>query len=296
MSLILEALRKSEAERRRGQVPDLHAELPPIAQPARDRPPAWLWLALVLGFVAVIATTWLARDLWWPARTIEPMPEFADPAAAVDAAGVGSIVTSTPSVDGSVAVAAASSAVTAEPVEPPRIAATIPGSRPPATPTASKAAPAEPMAAPLRLAEPAAATSARDARSAVVNPPPAVARTPASAKPQARAIAPAPAAPVAAAPVATPVATTPASVAVTPAVGSVTPARLADLAASDRRELPPLKISMHMWNPAPAQRFAIIDGNRVTEGSRVGDAVIDEITSNGVVLAWQGRRLLLPIR
>ena len=35
MSLILEALRKSEAERRRGQVPGLHAELPPAARPTR---------------------------------------------------------------------------------------------------------------------------------------------------------------------------------------------------------------------------------------------------------------------
>jgi general secretion pathway protein B len=31
MSLILEALRKSEAERRRGESPDLRTELPPVA-------------------------------------------------------------------------------------------------------------------------------------------------------------------------------------------------------------------------------------------------------------------------
>ena len=36
MSLILEALRKSEAERRRGEMPDLRAELPPPAAGSRS--------------------------------------------------------------------------------------------------------------------------------------------------------------------------------------------------------------------------------------------------------------------
>jgi general secretion pathway protein B len=60
MSLILEALRKSEAERRRGEAPDLRVELPPVAAPRPRALPAWVWaagLALVLlGALAV----------WWP--------------------------------------------------------------------------------------------------------------------------------------------------------------------------------------------------------------------------------------
>lgn len=51
---------------------------------------------------------------------------------------------------------------------------------------------------------------------------------------------------------------------------------------------------MHLW--APTQRFAIIDGARVSEGDRVGDAVVEAITSDGVTLAWQGKRLHLPVR
>ena len=46
MSLILEALRKSEAERRRGQAPDLYAELPPVARMQRQPVPVWLWVVI----------------------------------------------------------------------------------------------------------------------------------------------------------------------------------------------------------------------------------------------------------
>ncbi len=69
---------------------------------------------------------------------------------------------------------------------------------------------------------------------------------------------------------------------------------LSDLSVSQREKLPPLKMSMHLW--APTQRFAIIDGARVSEGDRVADAVVEEITPSGVVLAWQGLRLHIPVR
>lgn len=72
--------------------------------------------------------------------------------------------------------------------------------------------------------------------------------------------------------------------------------RLSDLDPDSRKALPPLKLSMHMWNSDPAQRFVILDGNRVREGDRIGDAVVTAITSDGVVLDWNGRRLKLPIR
>ena len=71
--------------------------------------------------------------------------------------------------------------------------------------------------------------------------------------------------------------------------------RLSDLTATERRALPPLQVSMHMWAPTSARRFAIIDGARVNEGDRLGDAVVDQITRDGVVLAWHGRRVHIPI-
>jgi general secretion pathway protein B len=72
--------------------------------------------------------------------------------------------------------------------------------------------------------------------------------------------------------------------------------QLADLSTAERKQLPPLKLSMHMWNDAPAQRFVIIDGQRLSEGGRIGDAVLVAIRTDGVVLDWNGRRLKLPIR
>ena len=71
---------------------------------------------------------------------------------------------------------------------------------------------------------------------------------------------------------------------------------MSDLAAAERRALPPLKLSMHLWNSDPARRFVILDGQRLGEGDRIGEAVVVAIQRDGVVLAWNGRRLRLPIR
>ena len=63
MSLILEALRKSEAERRRGSAPDVAMELPPPSTRAAGRAPAWLWPAVaVLALLLAFAAWWSQRD------------------------------------------------------------------------------------------------------------------------------------------------------------------------------------------------------------------------------------------
>jgi hypothetical protein len=74
------------------------------------------------------------------------------------------------------------------------------------------------------------------------------------------------------------------------------PLRLSDLSSDERQQLPALKVSMHMWAPDAADRFAIIDGARVNEGDRLGEATVESIQNDGVLLAWRGRRLRLPIR
>jgi general secretion pathway protein B len=53
---------------------------------------------------------------------------------------------------------------------------------------------------------------------------------------------------------------------------------------------------MHMWDGDAARRFVIVDGNRLVEGDRIGDVVVTTITTDGVLLDWNGRRLKLPIR
>ena len=83
MSLILEALRKSEAERRSGDAPGLAVELPPVAAPARRRLPAAAWLAAaVLVAAAILVLAWPdAPDAdVEPAASSAPAPPVAAPA------------------------------------------------------------------------------------------------------------------------------------------------------------------------------------------------------------------------
>ena len=265
MSLILDALRKSEAERRRGRMPDLHAELPPIVHATAQRKRAWPWwfagLAVAMAAAALAWSQWASRS-----------PSV-----------------STPAFDG------AGQAVAAVEVSP-RPASPLP------TPARAINAPAsEPAAAAKRVdaTEPAVpdapSTAATDAPAPVI-----AAATPPRDIPAPAAASPAPAAryePAIAnaamsAPLPAPETTAP--LPVPPNASGVV--RLADLSPGEREQLPTLKISMHMWGPTPAQRFAIIDGARVGQGDRVGDAVVEEILSDGVVLSWHGRRLSLPLR
>ena len=152
MSLILEALRKSEAERRRGNTPDVAMELPPAPLRVRSATPAWLWPVIVAAIVTVALAWWLVgrRDAAPPAtpeidRTaIESAPVAAAPA----------VVPSTP-------VAAPATTVTApvqamETPAPEVIAPTV-AAPPQATPTPVRELPPPPSLPPP--APPSAATS-----------------------------------------------------------------------------------------------------------------------------------------
>src|SRR5688572_8741865 len=67
MSLILEALRKSEAERRRSQAPDLLTEPAPVKRQSHATLPRWWpWAAAV---AALLLVAWLARGV------VTSMPE-----------------------------------------------------------------------------------------------------------------------------------------------------------------------------------------------------------------------------
>lgn len=205
MSLILEALRKSEAERRRGASPDVAVELPP-APAARGRAvPAWVPPAIA----AALALAMLAW--WWSWR---------DAPAAVEA-------------------------TRAAPAGAPQAPAPAVVARNPPAPEAVAIAPA-------------------------AGPPPAVAVVP--PPPPDRALPPAPPAPAASLP--------------TPAPG------VADI---DDSGLPPVRLSMHMWDPSPARRFVILDGQRMAEGERRGDLAIVAIERDGVVIERDGRQARVPL-
>ena len=227
MSLILEALRKSEAERRRAQAPDLRAELPPAPAQRRVAMPAWAWLLPASAVLLVAA--WLLRT---PDRVNPPD------------------------------VATGTSAATQDDGKRPALPV-VPRLSPPTVVASPKPTPIERTP---ELAEP---------------PSPAVAQPTTIAAPK---------------PMAVPTEPEPAPVAPAADAGDGDILQLSDLSAAERKSLPPLKVSMHMWDGDAARRFVIVDGSRLVEGDRIGDAVVTAITTDGVLLDWNGRRLKLPIR
>lgn len=227
MSLILEALRKSEAERQRGRAPGLFVEQRPARSRGR-RVPSWAWVLGALPLAVLLAWGW--RE-WQRAEVVLVTP-------------------------------------------PAPSAATVAEARPTQVAPRTEVAPREPGAlAPITLA-PAAAPAAAPAPAPapVAAPAPAVVASPAapSVPP------PMPAEPASPAP---PIATLPG---------------LGALSATDRAGLPPLKLSMHVYADAPAQRFVILDGQRLGEGaSPASGVVLEEIRRDGLVLSVNGQRLLL---
>lgn len=256
MSLILEALRKSEAERRRGQAPDLYGATPLAPSPRREGFGQW---PIVAGGLLVLLALAL---LFWPRA-----PQLEQPAQTMTA---------------DTAHAAASD--TAD------IAAPL-GAGPPMADIPS----------PLALPSPIPAT-ARDAKSMPVDTTAAtpVPGLPARPPPAAQAALQQPAlqqaalqqpAPPPARPAVQPPPNTDREAAIPPA--DALPS-LATLSAGERAALPPLKLSVHVWNSDPAQRFAIVDGQRIVEGAALGNAVVAEIRRDGIVLDVNGQRVLLP--
>jgi general secretion pathway protein B len=229
MSLILEALRKSEAERRRGEMPDLRAELPPPVGTRRAglrKTLPWIALALAAGIALAFAL-----HPWTRSDTATPAPAASTPETTI--APPESIrMQSRPQ-------AAVAPRVETMRVETPRVAARE-------TP--------QPQPAPA-IAEPAPADEA-PAQAAVAGSAPSTA----------------------------------------PATANAAETTVGALPADLRKALPPLQLSMHMWDPDPAKRFVILDGERRVEGDSVGPMRIRRIDANGVLFDWQGRPVRLPLR
>ena len=272
MSLILEALRKSEAERRRGQAPDLFAELPPATHRRGPALSPWYWLLLALVLCATIA--WLLRERWAPpaapvaasaARTVAMAPTTSDAAT----------VAAPDSVPGVVVATQGSEVV-------PEAAADVVQAPPPVA--------SQPAVSPLVDSQPAGRPTDQDTTPVegdVV--PPTVVDMPTAIPTETQL-------PVPPTTRATTADTTTPTTSPSPTIRDSTLLELSDLTAAQRRQLPPLKLSMHLWNQDPSRRFVIIDGARLGEGDRIGEAVIDRIAADSVVLDWNGRRLRLPLR
>jgi general secretion pathway protein B len=232
MSMILEALRKSEAERQRGRAPGLFVE----QQPARlrdRRVPPWAWASVALLVALLLGLAW--REWQRPAlvvvTTAAPSPDTVTEARPTQIA---------PRTEPAPGATGSLPPITLAPTaSPPDVAATPPVAAPDPDPTQSATAPPRSEAIGAPAPEPAP-----------VAPPPAE------------------------------------TVADLPG--------LETLAAADRTALPPLKLSMHVYADTPAQRFVILDGQRLGEGaSPATGVVLEEIRRDGLVLSVNGQRLLL---
>ena len=64
----------------------------------------------------------------------------------------------------------------------------------------------------------------------------------------------------------------------------------------DQREgLPPLRLSMHVYDADPAGRFVLIDGRRYRQGDAIGDGlVVEVIRPDGALVARGSLRFLVP--
>ncbi len=78
------------------------------------------------------------------------------------------------------------------------------------------------------------------------------------------------------------------------APGVARPPTLRQLPAALAAVLPPLNIDLHVYSPIAAQRFVIINGQRVHEGGVLREGMlVEQITAEGVILNHQGTRFTL---
>jgi len=68
-----------------------------------------------------------------------------------------------------------------------------------------------------------------------------------------------------------------------------------DLAVANGSNLPELRLDMHVYDPKPQARFALINMQKVTEGQMMkGEVKVEAITPEGVVMSHNGTKFLLP--
>ena len=73
------------------------------------------------------------------------------------------------------------------------------------------------------------------------------------------------------------------------------PTAIDNFPAQGTAGLPELSVDLHIFADDPAKRAVFINGRRYVQGARIIEGpVVEEITRDGAVLNYQGRRFLLP--
>src|SRR5690348_3569228 len=278
MSLILEALKKSEANRRLGQAPDLGTPFTPVR---RGRSPLWAMLVIVLS---------LGMGLWWWFGRDTPAPAPATPASPIATAPApGQAAAPAPNrealqkEDQRIFAAARRQEPNAQAaaaagkdgqiwVAAQRHDATERMARRP-TRTAPPAATAQTPPAPARVAEPARAPQPADMRGNTPQPHPQAGQP----HPQAGQPHPEPGQPHPEPGQPHPEAGQPHPEAAgsqqVPGTPKLDVPAYYDLPFATRKALPQLSMSMHVYAADPKQRFVILDGARMVEGDTTTDRV-----------------------
>ncbi len=299
MSLILEALKKSEQQRRLGEVPSFGTPAP-LTRRRRSLLPLLVVLILVALGVG-----------WWFSRA--PQAPVASTAATRPAPPPTTAPAATPAPAAS-APRPANATANLKPVQPRPAtpAANAPVAAPvlpmPTTDRPGTVGPTVSMPVASGAGQPHAAAPKDEPETGPLLPKPAsnaTAAAPAAAKPVASANAPTATAP-ATAPANT--ATKPAA----PAVATATPAAPAaprararpaapalplvwELPYSTRKDLPELSLTMHLYSDVAKERFVVLQGERHVEGDELGNGVVlREITADGMVLDFKGQRFVFP--
>jgi general secretion pathway protein B len=277
MSYILEALRKADAERDRGAVPDLHTQLlpggPGDAEASPSRASRWLGPLLGAAVVLVGVAAWRLLGVDAPSTAaVAPLPPTQPAPSQAAMPALAPAVASAPLVLPGPAVAAAP--VAAEPT-PTRAPAPSTSS----TPTPTRPQQAKAAVAPVGGRARAAPTVAPVARAG------ATAAKPAAAAPKGGAADPstADARPA--------VAAAPASVA---AVARLP--RLNELPDEYRQQVPPLAIGGSMYSSQASKRMVIVNGQVFLEGATLAPELqLEQIRPRTAVFSIRGQRFELPL-
>lgn len=267
MSLILEALRKSEAERQIGRAPGLLTPMQLPLQQRSGRRLVWVALAAMLLLIALAFAWWLGRSgLAVPVTdsggghvvAVAPRSDAGDANAPSPAPTVDLAPPQTPVPTAGASAAGAPKLPVAGPADLPNdpdFASTERESLPMPAPTS-----------PPTLSAPPVASENNPLRDAVVPTAPPDASTTATA---ADAVAP-------------------------PRPAEERVPSLRSLSEAERGGLPPLRLNMHVFNEVAERRFVLIDGRRLAEGDQIVEGVtLQSIRRDGALVEIRGRRVLI---
>ncbi len=283
MSILLDALKKSEEQRQLGEVPGIHSPVgtKPMVGAGRRR-----WILLILVGVVVLSATWLAWEKFRrPDPTSGPGQAMASAAASTPGDAPESVV-SNPVAQESDEAPASSAAVRRTPVE------TLPPDAADSPSPAIQASTGSQQGDPRKSRVNESFTAFEAAKPSVPEQPEpkqAVPSQPASteAKQSAPDLAGAEAA---AAPAKS-------------AVGSDQPAQpqppvtepisFWELPQGVRDTLPELRITVLVYAERPEDRFLLLGGQRMREKDEYQGVVLDEIRRDGVVFLYRNYRFLV---